>query len=416
MFAGTRTSPDLANFFRPAQEITAEACGVSLSTVKRVCAESKKNTNLDGEHETTPSFKSPRKSYKRQKPITDLADVDSDVVRRTVHSFYDEGEFPTTGKILAALQEKINYKGGKLSIQTILSNLNFKYKKCHGGGKFLMERSDIVATRVSFLRKMSALRQNNDTRPVVYLYETRVNQNLKLPIGKGGRYIICHAGSGSFGFVQNSKLVFLCKSDNSINYHSQMNSDAYELWFEEMLRHLKESCVIVMNNTPHHLRVIKEYPKSNSKKSDLQKWLREKSVDFSPFETLCELRERVKLLVPKEKKYKLDHIALTMGHEVVRLPPYHCQYNPIHQIWTHVAGQVAGKKSKFKISDIEILVNNALVSVSMKDWERYVNHCNKIQEEDLIKEGLRDDILEPIITTINPDDSNASEDDDDYDF
>lgn len=38
-------------------------------------------------------------------------------------------------------------------------------------------------------------------------------------------------------------------------------------------------------------------------------------------------------------------------------------------------------------------------------------HCNKIHEEDLIKEGLRGEILEPIIVTINPDDISTDEDD-----
>jgi len=63
---------------------------------------------------------------------------------------------------------------------------------------------------------MVNLCSNNDDRPVVYLDETWVNQNhiwqdsdnsegFKVPTGKGSRLIICHAGSGSFGFVQNSK-------------------------------------------------------------------------------------------------------------------------------------------------------------------------------------------------------------------
>lgn len=40
-----------------------------------------------------------------------------------------------------------------------------------------MERNDIVALRCAFLRKMCTLREQNDTRPVVYLDETWINQN-----------------------------------------------------------------------------------------------------------------------------------------------------------------------------------------------------------------------------------------------
>lgn len=121
-----------------------------------------------------------------------------------------------------------------------------------------MERNDIVACRVKFLRKMYELRQNNDTRPVVYLDKTWVNQNhtqgyiwqnpentegLRVPIGKGAGLIVCHAGSPSFGFVKNSKLVFRCKSGNMEDYHSQMNSEIFEKWFIEMLANLEEPCV-----------------------------------------------------------------------------------------------------------------------------------------------------------------------------
>jgi len=76
-------------------------------------------------------------------------------------------------KVLTAYQQKVNsYKGSKVSMWRILKSLHFKYKKFNDDRRFLMERNDIVAMRVRFLRKMHDLRQNNDTRPVVYLDET----------------------------------------------------------------------------------------------------------------------------------------------------------------------------------------------------------------------------------------------------
>lgn len=100
----------------------------------------------------------------------------------------------------------------------------------------------------------------------------------------------------------------------------------------------------------------------------MQQWLREKSIEFSPVETLNELREKVKLSMPKEKIYKLDELALQMGHEMIRLPPYHCQYNPIELlIWAQVKREVAEKNHTFKMADVEILVNNALNAVTADD-------------------------------------------------
>jgi len=59
-----------------------------------------------------------------------------------------------------------------------------------------------------------------------------------------------------------------------------------------------------------------------------------------------------------------------MGHEVVRLPPYHCQYNPIELIWAQVKGDVAKKNVSFKIADVEKLVNEALDGVTVDSWKK----------------------------------------------
>lgn len=34
-----------------------------------------------------------------------------------------------------------------------------------------------------------------------------------------------------------------------------------------------------------------------------------------------------------KKIYAIDQLAYERRHEVIRLPPYHCQYNPIELIW-----------------------------------------------------------------------------------
>jgi len=286
-----------------------------------------------------------------------------------------------------------------------------------------MERND-VAMRVKFLRKMCNLHQSNDTRPIVYFDETRVNQNhsrgqiwqnahntegLNVPTGKGGRLLICHAGSSKFRFINGSKLVLRCKSSATRpDYHTQMNATLFKKWFIDMLNNLEEPCVKVMDNASYHSVFSINYPKSNAIKSSVQQWPRENGVDFSPLETLSELRERVKSLIPKEKKYE---IALQMGHEVVRLPPYHCQYNPIELIWAQVKGEVAKNNKTFKFDDVKKLLNDALDSVTVDNWKKCTDHCYNLQEEDFIKEGLRDEILTPIILTINPDDRSDIESD-----
>lgn len=413
-----------SDIFKKTQDVTADACGISKRSIQRICSEVKKTDELP---EEGPSFSSPRKCYKRPKLVSELDDFDSEVVRRTVYEFYDRGEYPTSQLIFNAVKSKINYSGKITSIQRLLKNLKFSYKKCSDGRKFLMERNDIVALRCKFLREICTMRKNKDSRPIVYLDETWVNQNHsrsvawqhntnmvgpKIPIGKGGRLIVVHAGCAKYGFIPNSKLVFRSNTGNSTDYHSQMNSELFKSWFTQMLNNLEEPSVIIMDNASYHSTLIDNYPKSNAKKADVQEWLTKKNIKFSPLETLAELKMRVKALIPNEKKYELDQLALEMGHEVIRLPPYHCQYNPIELIWAQVKGQVAKNNKTFKMCDIERLTHEALDSVTQHDWEKCVRHAEELQDKDNEKEIMRDAVLEPIILTLLPDDSDWDDSDD----
>jgi len=93
-----------------------------------------------------------------------------------------------------------------------------------------------------------------------------------------------------------------------------------------------------------------------------------------------------------------------MGHEVIRLPPYHCQYYPIELIWAQVKGEVATKNNTFKMADVEKLAHVKMDAVTWKDWEKCVAHAKKIQEHNR-KEILRDVMLQPVIITLRDNDS-----------
>lgn len=113
--------------------------------------------------------------------------------------------------------------------------------------------------------------------------------------------------------------------------------------------------------------------------------------------------------------YELDEEAYKAGHEVVRLPTYHCQYNPIELIWAQIKNEVASKNKTFKIADVEKLTHEAIENVTLQNCKSYVEHAEKIQKEDAEKELVREIHLEPIILTINPEDSDSDCSDTDED-
>ena len=48
-------------------------------------------------------------------------------------------------------------------------------------------------------------------------------------------------------------------------------------------------------------------------------------------------------------KYKVDEFLKKKGHEVLRLPPYHCDLNPIEFIWGILKNRVAINNTTFKL-------------------------------------------------------------------
>lgn len=323
---------------------TAKATNVSEKTVQRICSKVNKAcvTQMSPEQ---AAFSSPTK--KRCATVTNLDDFDKRVVRKTVLGFYERHEIPTLHKIKEELKENISFNGSNESLRRILLQMGFKFAKVDGR-KFLMERSDVAAARTRFLREMQQVKESSQN--IVYLDETWVNQNytvgkcwtdtaspqateIQQPTGKGSRLIILHAGTRN-GFVNNAELIFQAKNDG--DYHNQINSILFEDWFRnQLLPNIAPNSVIVMDNASYHSVQLEKKPTSSWRKSDIRDWLVKKGVQPSDDLLKHELYELAKKF-DIGKKYVIDAIAEEAGHRVVRLPPYHCQYNPIELIWARV--------------------------------------------------------------------------------
>ena len=117
--------------------------------------------------------------------------------------------------------------------------------------------------------------------------------------------------------------------------------------------------------TPEHKEAIKE-------------WLIKQGAN--PGDTLlkCEVLEMVKKYSRNSmNNYVIDKIAADNGHQVIRLPPYHCQYNPIELIWGQVKNFIA-KKNTFKMVELKTLLQEALNSVTQENWANAVRHAKQL--------------------------------------
>lgn len=99
-----------------------------------------------------------------------------------------------------------------------------------------------------------------------------------LILGKGKRLIVCHIGSDD-GFVPEAMWAFESKKKTG-DYHEEMDGKSFEKWFENILPKPNDNCIVVLDNAPYHSRKLENIPTTASRKSDIQDWLRSKSIQF----------------------------------------------------------------------------------------------------------------------------------------
>jgi hypothetical protein len=120
--------------------------------------------------------------------------------------------------------------------------------------------------------------------------------------------------------------------------------------------------------------------------------LKRNNIQFDETLRKAELFEIVRRFKPARKQYELDLLALEKGHKIIRLPPYHCHYNPIELIWANVKGTVA-RKNKLKWRD-------CLKNLWKKLQRKTGLHVKKIIDQAWTSEGIIEECVENLIINL----------------
>ncbi|CAG4940862.1 unnamed protein product [Colias eurytheme] len=228
-------------------------------------------------------------------------------------------------------------------------------------------------------------------KDIIYLDESYIHSSYKVKkcwqsintegvtteISKGKRWILVHAGSEK-GFVPNALLIFsgLNKQED---YHSEMNRANFRKWVtEKLIPNIREPSIIVMDNAPYHSVVKNKCPTSANKVDEIKMWLLENNIPFD-----LQLRKPSLVQLVKKHKpdpiYEIDELLGQHGHTVVRLPPYHCDLNPIELIWAQAKRKIASQNVGAK--NIKELALDAFNSITREDWKNCCDHVKKIEME-----------------------------------
>ncbi|CAH2014823.1 unnamed protein product [Acanthoscelides obtectus] len=207
---------------------------------------------------------------------------------------------------------------------------------------------------------------------------------LRGPSGKRQRLIVTHIGSD-----KECDLIFVSKKGG--DYHDEINASCFESWFQGVLQRVEPNSVIVMNNASYHSRQTERVPTMGSQKGDMQQWLREKGIPFDDSCVKAELYEKIKQHKPANISYVTDEMARQCGVTVLRLPPYHCELNPIELIWAQVKGYIACHNTTFKLPDL----------VTPEAWQNAIRHVVKEETKMWQLDHHIDTIIEPVIVNFN---------------
>lgn len=408
--AETFKKSDNCKYFNKLQERVIEATGISKCTLGRILKEAdQKPPSMPFE---TPQRKRPKKDF-----LLNLDSFDYDVIRRMVYDFHSKfKELPNLKKLRLKLIEAINFKGSTFTLRKILRKLGFRYCKTKDNRKTLMEKHDVRLKRTKYLDKIK--KNRIEGREIVYMDESYIhtshvngkgwsdssNAGIKKPISKGQRLIIAHAGSEN-GFIPGALLTYK-STDTTGDYHKEMNSENYEKWLRnQLIPNLPTNSVLVVDNAPYHNKYIEKLPNSNTRKQDMIDWLKNHNIPVNPNQNKPAIYDIILQNKQEHIQYSIDKIMAEYGHSVLRLPPYHPDFNPIENIWAQIKQYVAQRNVDMNMTSIKNLLKEKVNMIGPEDWKKVCQHAIKCEEDFRIYENKIDDYSDQFI--INTNDSDA---------
>ncbi|CAG5046604.1 unnamed protein product [Parnassius apollo] len=123
--------------------------------------------------------------------------------------------------------------------------------------------------------------------------------------------------------------------------------------------------------------------------------------------TRPQLLEIVNRYKPKPV-YAVDAILKGLGHKISRLPPYHCDLNPIEMIWASMKRKVAEVNIGKPANQMPEMVQEAFNSIPVEEWCNHCAHVKKLEEEYRSKDGYLD---APFIVELCSESEESSDDD-----
>ncbi|XP_060881942.1 uncharacterized protein LOC132953567 [Metopolophium dirhodum] len=341
---------------------------------------------------------SPSRTRVKASALMIFEEFERNVVRRHVHSFWFKRQIPTIDKIYKTVSSDASLPPiSKPNLFRLLKDMGFKNNK-RGRNSALTENIEIVLWRRRFLGDLR--KYQKEGRRLYYLGDTCLDNPTTKAVSSSGKHkcvIVLNIGSED-GFVPGALLCLKSKKKTK-NYHNEIDSKIFNNWMESVLPRLKEKCVIIMDNASYNSVKIDEAPTSKTEKADIINWLKDKNETIDEPMVIPQLLEIVKRVKPHHDKYVIDELAKQYDCIILRLPPYHCDLNPIELAWPLVKNYVSMNKTTSKLTDVEQLLIEGVERVTPNIWKNFISQT-KVEEDKLWKiDFIVDDALSAKVKT-----------------
>ncbi|XP_063236429.1 uncharacterized protein LOC134538833 isoform X3 [Bacillus rossius redtenbacheri] len=191
----------------------------------------------DIEEVSTPGKKR-KKRPQEGKSLDTVDDFTVNAIRNAIYRMYAEGLNVTVDTILKEIRERqIDYYGGRSSLHKLLKKMGFSWTTVDGR-KALIENENIVLQRIDFLRKYKEEKERGAN--FIFVDETWIFQRGTV------------SKSWQDKSLQSAKRRTVGDGQKTADYHGEMNGETFLMWFEDMLVHLEEPSVIIMDNASYH--------------------------------------------------------------------------------------------------------------------------------------------------------------------
>ncbi|OXA46169.1 hypothetical protein Fcan01_18959 [Folsomia candida] len=394
-----------------------------------------------------------------RKPLYQCDEFSTSMIRRVTQDFYSRKEYPSVNSLWQTCRNNEYFPKISESLfrKWLVTKCSFKYRLINKKPVYL-ERTDIVAQRENYLRKIRQYRAENrkiyfsdetwaspdNTRKYCWemLLTNRERQEMDqfwsgmilqdmnnwtggfLVKSGNGRVIINHIGSED-GFLTDGDDIFISKKDVK-DYHGNMDHVRYLTWFEKILSLVPPKSVLVLDQAPYHRKRVEGTLMPN------MAWLKQKIVDWvvqhdirlpEGVESFHKLTKSSLIELAKSKPVKPKFIVEKLAEEsnkdikILWLPPAHCEFNPIELIWAIVKGYIAKHNPGNNLNGIYELSKKAVSNITPEMWRNCVHHSIKYEDKMWERDRLMDNFLDspatnlmtPIIIPIREDDSSDSE-------